>query len=441
MFCCKCGKTIPDDALFCSYCGSRQQVTCGSCGAALATDAVFCHKCGTPVNRAAAETLASKSFAASGGKVSEHIYGCSEKQNDLLYVDGKGIYYLNDCNLYFLAVGESKPKNVTRYHNKDGWSVGLNYYNGALWFCRHLYATDDRDCVNNLIRYDVKTGEKSNFIENLPVSSAQDFADYHRMIVRDGLLYYIWSDYKESYLMVVDLDSGAIAKREMPRLRNKDVCEEWKTAYREECGSDISEERPDDPVIFSGLYLHGDYGYAVHAGYAAFNIRFRLDDPSKFDFLPFNSCSSYKKEAGMISVYGDDTLVGCGCYNGEPFATTPIGPGFVGESRMHFNMQRDYGVDEYQGIYGAEDGKGWWRAGSKYFLNRFMVDMEEMKYKKLPFAMFALDFHEMPDGSVWIRGSHERTGDDGLYHLPANCWEKIRMPEELERYRVCSFWD
>ena len=438
MYCCKCGKTIPDEALFCSYCGSRQQAVCSSCGTVLAADAAFCHKCGTQVNSAAAAAPAPKRFVASGSSTSKHVYGCSEKQNDMVYVEGKGLYYLYDCNLYLLSEGESTPKNLTRYHNKDGWSVGLNYYNEALWFNRHFYSAKDDNYHNHLVRYDVETGEKGIFIEDLPVSGYQDFDSYHRMIVRDGLLYYIWSSYNENYLMVVNLDNGAIIKRELPKLRNKDVCDEWKTAYREACSYDISVDRPDDTLSFAGLYLHGDYGYAVHAGYAAFNIRFRLDDPSKFEFLPFNSCSAYKREAGMISVYHDDTLVGCGGCENEMFATTPVGPSYVGETVKHFSMQREYDTNEYQGISGSENGHGWWRVGSRYFLNRFMVDMEKMEYRKLPFSIFALDFHEMPDGSVWIRGCHSYAKNDrALYHLPANCWEKIRMPEELDRYRVC----
>ena len=46
MKCFHCGKTVPDDARFCKYCGTRLRRTCSICGAALDDDARFCAACG-----------------------------------------------------------------------------------------------------------------------------------------------------------------------------------------------------------------------------------------------------------------------------------------------------------------------------------------------------------------------------------------------------------
>ena len=51
MICNKCGKTIVDDAVFCSYCGAKQELSCEECGTKLPQDARFCHKCGAPTEK------------------------------------------------------------------------------------------------------------------------------------------------------------------------------------------------------------------------------------------------------------------------------------------------------------------------------------------------------------------------------------------------------
>ena len=47
MICRKCGKTISDDAVFCSYCGERcAKKVCTACGTELREEQLFCHVCG-----------------------------------------------------------------------------------------------------------------------------------------------------------------------------------------------------------------------------------------------------------------------------------------------------------------------------------------------------------------------------------------------------------
>ena len=47
MICRKCGKTISDDAVFCSYCGERcDKKVCTACGTELREEQLFCHVCG-----------------------------------------------------------------------------------------------------------------------------------------------------------------------------------------------------------------------------------------------------------------------------------------------------------------------------------------------------------------------------------------------------------
>lgn len=436
MNCIKCGQTIPDGSLFCNHCGAKQETRCPECGAVLPAGSRFCNQCGAAVN--AQPKPAAPSFVSAPAAVGKHVYGCSEKQGEMVYVSGKGLYYLSGNNLYYVADGETKRKNLTRYLNRTLGLCGLNYYNGGLYFNRR--AEVDEDEVYSLVRYDIETGEKSTVVNNLPFNYETE--EYNRMIVRDGLLYYIYKAYNENCLVVINLDSGTLVKRDMPILRPKDMCDEWKNFRQRGDWSiyqNVLEAHEDKPVEFAGLYLHGDYGYAVVHGTACFNIRFHLNNPDDFDFLPPDSCSAYKDQCGMISIYNDDTLVGTGVYE-NVFSRTPIDADSVGSAKKQFNLVEYAGYDDLH-ISFNDDGRGWWRVGSRYFINQLMIDMETLKYQKLPFALHARDFHELPDGRVYIRGSHTGSSDRSIYLLPANCWDKIRMQEELEKYRILSVFE
>lgn len=50
IICNNCGQRLPDDAVFCTKCGSKvTPIRCSGCGAVLTADAKFCPSCGTPV--------------------------------------------------------------------------------------------------------------------------------------------------------------------------------------------------------------------------------------------------------------------------------------------------------------------------------------------------------------------------------------------------------
>lgn len=47
MICCKCGKIVPDGAIFCCWCGEKNtKKVCAACGTVLREDQLFCHECG-----------------------------------------------------------------------------------------------------------------------------------------------------------------------------------------------------------------------------------------------------------------------------------------------------------------------------------------------------------------------------------------------------------
>lgn len=58
MVCGKCGKSIPEGAVFCCWCGARcEERVCAVCGTKLRNDQIFCHECGTKCDSGVLQTV------------------------------------------------------------------------------------------------------------------------------------------------------------------------------------------------------------------------------------------------------------------------------------------------------------------------------------------------------------------------------------------------
>lgn len=100
MKCVSCGKSIPDDSAFCSYCGEKQAVICPECGAQLPVDAVFCHKCGQKISAAGQTKLQeTESVSAPFYKtwIAEHIDTAERLNIDWVseFMDDLAIVHIN----------------------------------------------------------------------------------------------------------------------------------------------------------------------------------------------------------------------------------------------------------------------------------------------------------------------------------------------------------
>ena len=86
MFCHNCGNMLPEDAAFCSSCGTKTQASapdvCAACGAAIPDDAEFCINCGKATNRATPEPVMSTQAASSAPAQGDAgLVGFSDKSN------------------------------------------------------------------------------------------------------------------------------------------------------------------------------------------------------------------------------------------------------------------------------------------------------------------------------------------------------------------------
>lgn len=388
---------------------------CMNCGTKLPDRAKFCMECGTPLGQAAPAQAAAgaeppaaerRTPPQSQPQGAKHTRGCTRKQGNLVRVPGDGLYFTDwdGASLYRLGEGEQKPKKLNR--RVDGCYLdGLNYWRGGIYYLRE-------DMGGGLIlhRYDTATGIKKE-VRPLP----KLWGEPHGVgaVVWDGVLYGHGMD----QACITALDLSTLAEREipLPDLRGKPLPQEWRERepYMEE---NHSGERSYAQRL-TGLYVLDGYAYLSVCGASYLNIRFPLDDPEGFAFLPYDSCCAMRKYGALCPV-GSGKLLGTGNLGGTLYLT---------------DLKSGRKVVAIPDL--CTNGFGWWSLGGRFFLENIMLDLKAMKRYRLPFRLDAQDF--VPDGAggVWVLSL-----DGGLYRLPPEAWG-FKGQDELERCRVLTLDD
>ncbi len=83
MNCIKCNREIPEDSVFCPFCGEKVAAACSACGAELIDDSEFCRFCGAKVEEGAVPATPADKFEWSvlkNGTVSIDEYNRGEKK-------------------------------------------------------------------------------------------------------------------------------------------------------------------------------------------------------------------------------------------------------------------------------------------------------------------------------------------------------------------------
>lgn len=124
MYCKRCSKEIPDEALFCCFCGEKQQTICADCGTELVADAIFCHNCGGKVG-AVNVTTNKKVYSDAHG-----FYGQAQSRmsvgDELLVFNDYNAVYVVDKSLNIRQVCNEAARAVS--HTDDAIYVALPDY-------------------------------------------------------------------------------------------------------------------------------------------------------------------------------------------------------------------------------------------------------------------------------------------------------------------------
>lgn len=386
---------------------------CMNCGTKLPEGAKFCMECGTPLGGVAPEA-ARPAPQPQGGpgpapqpKVpAQHTRGCSQKQGNLIRVNGDGLYFLDwgGDSLYRLGEGEKKPKKLNR--RVAGCEMeGLNYWRGGLYYLR-----SDIEGNVDLLRYDTATGKKD---EIRRMDRLLGYIHSVGMVIYDGVLYAHGAD--QECITTLELSTMKEGGIPLPDLRSKPLPQDWLEQERYMVDNNSGERSYGQQ--YEGLYVLDGAAYVSIGGASYMNIRIPLDDPENFTFLPYDSCCAMHKYGALALVKGD-RILGTGCLR-KTLYLTDMKTGKKGEAvpNLHTN------------------GFGWWRMGSRYFLEGTAVDLRQMKRYHLPYRLDAQDFVSDGGIGVWVLSR-----DGGLYFLAPEIWS-FKSQEELERYRVLTLDD
>ena len=149
-------------------------------------------------------------------------------------------------------------------------------------------------------------------------------------------------------------------------------------------------------------------------------IRFSLDAPEDFDFLPAKICSS----EGPLMQEGSSLYICENTAYAKGFYATEVDGSRLGATRRlisEANFQK-YIFTTYE---------GWWRQGPLIFVGELIFDMRTEKFSRwTDHHLFARDFAEDGKGGVYVLENH-----NDLYHFPKDWY---RSGEDRAKYRIAS---
>lgn len=419
MFCIECGKCLPDGAKFCAFCGKPLPQLSGV----------------QPAPAAYTEPPAASPGGANDMDVTllPHLpgtepvskgCGCSEKQEDMVYAPGRGVYFVSYDELFFFSEESRKVSQLTKKQDDDRL-VGLNLWNNEVFIWKIPNFWTMLESKPELIAIDINSHQKRTVTlkykgEDLPYIFEYPDLRLRRFYVQDGFGYGICKDGR--YLYVLDMSTGEYQLRELPDLRRMPL---WTVGwtqfeyFKKILGSKERRSMVNYGLRWGNLYIKGRQGYTALDDAMRFVVRFSLRKPSIYHLLPAD-CGSIVGNESMISEYWDtknDRVLLVGIKPGDEsiLNITDFSEGV----RLLEPIRLKTG--EYEGL------SVWWRCGSNYVIKNNLLDMETLKISRLPIEIKSIDFAETSNGVYLMWG-------DFLYHLPKNFKEVIKSEEDLNRY-------
>lgn len=398
MFCIECGKPLPDGAKFCAFCGTKQEI---------------------PQTFWLEDSLFDQMFPP----VSPSAYGrfgCSEKQGNMVYVPEKGIFFIHEKkNICFVPEKGGKVKFLTKKSKYTIGMDGLNYYQGKLYYLREFEKPDDSGTL--LMSMDVDTYERQEVkLSDRIVCSLNSRS---RFSVRDGIMYAKRESFPFYYEIV--LDTGEVRHKDLPDMQTKVMPEDWESRMANLTWPSFEERKNQANYGFkyNGLTILNDYGYVDMLSFPEFAIRFPLDDPTNFEYMPAGSCDLLRTgEWDMFS----------SCQGGILSVSWGL-PDSAGILRLiKINENKISGVRNLLDLNKYKQAANyWWKVSDDlYFIGNLMLNLATKKLNRVNFCLEAEDFAPAPDGGTYVM-----TGE-GIYCLPMECWTKIKNEDDLKHYII-----
>ena len=395
---------------------------CTKCGANLPAGTNFCPKCGTKV------TVSVRSTKAAG------VPACSEKNQLMVRVPGKGLYFIADgARLYFYDGDTQEIQALTKADSTVNL-CGLGYYGGKLYYWQECEDERSNQYGMRLIERDVDTGETRVVWE----TDEELFHHYRldddpgkaRAILYEGAYYLL--DYYDQSLMEITLPDGDQDNIDLPDMRDKLPLYDW---MKPRGIVDIKSREDNFGLRYTGLDIVNGQAYVSLEGREVCTLRFPLNDPDLVTYLPSNACVAIQNDqtGGMLTALG-----------GRVFSC----PGFVlgGAEMAIYEIKADGNLVKMISNANGEvslmnKGGLWWRLGNTVYVGSVALNLYERKWHKLSPLLFDRKEHkdnvfgEVKDFFPGRTGVYLLTGT-GLYLVPQDWESKVKNVLDIEQFRI-----
>ncbi len=398
MFCMNCGKSIPDDAKFCMYCGTKM----GETAAAPAPGP---------------EEAEDRRRDAGGGCLN------SVRRNLFSYIPGAGVVAAVDDGLVFLAEGAKRPRRAATVRGCRNRPLLVGACGGKAYYTYSKAEGFSGQVVYYYASCDPVKGESEILVRTEDPDYGLEFDKYSPPVAQGDKAYAI-APSREA-LLILDLPTGDAEEDSLPVAYGKDYPQEWK--------ADLAQSRSLEAVEaaanrkWMGLSVFGDYGYTGLDGAADHMVRFLLDNPRRFEYLPRTPGITAIRSMNLLDECARDKLIGASDSYGGNIMLLPTLP----------RIGRPL-VSKWNG-----ELRSWWKCSGVYILagsgeKADLVDLKTSKVFRWEEILGALDYIPMPDGGVLLYADN-----NSLYRLPAGFLETPgrTLVLDWEAYRLADMSD
>ena len=402
---------------------------CSKCGAVLTEGQNFCPKCGERVT--ASGISEKKNLYVSG------ITECSEKNQLMLNVPGRGLYFIaNGKKMCFLEEGSNTAAVLSQKDTTLKY-CGLGYYDGYIYYWMESQNRRSNLYGMRLNRLDVNTNQSEAVWE-----SDEDLFSYYRLddnpLKARAILYrgsYYLLNYMEQKIMRVDLPTGEWENLPVPNMMRHIPLYEW---IQPKGIINLKNKESNFGMRFTGLDIVNGQIYLSLEDLMVFTLRYPVDNPDQITYLPLGAATAIQNNrmGGMLTSFGN-RIFSC---PGIKFGNTELCLFEINTEGNLIRMISEFG-NKVTLLY---KGGLWWRMGNIFYIGNLAIDLLRRKFHGLHPLLFdqgvykdnvfgeVADFFPAMDGGVYL------LTNIGLYHVPLDWEDQCKRVGDQEKYRVLS---
>ena len=369
-----------------------------------------------------------------GADLPDGIPECSEKNQLMVEVPGKGLYFIaNEERLCFYGGAGQEAQTLTKLES-GVHLCGLGYSGGKLYYWHECQNQRSALYGMRLYERDVNTGATRVVWEN----KKELFRNYRlddnpskaRAILFEGS--YLLLNYANQTILDISLPDGEQDELALPDMKQQLPLYDW---MKPNGIVDVRDPSKNFGMKFTGFDIVDGMVYLSLDGCTYCTLRFPIDEPEKFTYLPMNSCSTVQDDlrGGMLTSLNMRVFSCPGTVSGK-------------NETAIYEIKADGNLVKMISNAGGEvslinKGASWWRLGNTVYIGAVALNFYERKWHKLSPLLFDQKEHKnntfgvVKDFFPTKNGVYLLTGT-GLYLVPQDWESKVRTLAEIEQFRI-----